>query len=112
MLQSLVFSPVSIHQSLVPLFKISPIRNQVVTMTTPSYDTFQNQYDGQGAGGAGAGAPPQQDSAMGGQLPDNSQGQFQAGNGDPGSAGGQAQGTDAKTTLWYVSYFCFLKLWL
>lgn len=72
-------------------------------MTTPNYDTFQNQYDGQGAGGAGAGAPPQQDSAMGGQLPDNTQGQFQGGNGDPGPAGGQPQGTDAKTTLWYVS---------
>ncbi|KAL8657932.1 MAG: hypothetical protein Q9226_001427 [Calogaya cf. arnoldii] len=70
-------------------------------MTTQNYDTFQNQFDGQGAGGAGAGAPPQQDSAMGGQLPDNNQGQFQGGNnGDPGSAGGQPQGTDTKTTLW------------
>lgn len=72
-------------------------------MTTPNYDTFSNQFDGQGAGGAGAGAPPQQDPAMSGQMPDNSQGQFQGGNGgDPGSAGGQPQGTDAKTTLWYV----------
>lgn len=73
-------------------------------MTTPNYDNFSTQYDGQGAGGAGAGAPPQQDPAMGGQMPDNGQGQFQGGaGGDPGSAGGQPQGTDAKTTLWYVS---------
>ena len=51
-------------------------------------DNFATQYDGQGAGGAGAGAPPQQDPAMGGQMPDNSQGHFQGGaGGDPGSAG-------------------------
>ena len=80
-------------------------------MTTPNYDNFATQYDGQGASGAGAGAPPQQDPAMGGQMPDNSQGQFQGGaGGDPGSAGGQPQGTDAKTTLWYVpdrsQYYC------
>lgn len=72
-------------------------------MTSPNFETFQGQFGGPDAGTAGAGAPPQQDATMGGQLPDNSQGQYQGGNGgDPGSAGGQPQGTDAKTTLWYV----------
>lgn len=52
---------------------------------------------------------------MGGQMPDNGQGQFQGGaGGDPGSAGGQPQGTDAKTTLWYVSnpshFYCPAKV--
>ena len=71
-------------------------------MSFPNYDSF-NQAGQQDASGAGPAAPPQQDSAMGGQVPDSSQGQFQAGNGgDPGSAGGQQQGGDAKTTLWYV----------
>ncbi|KAI4171999.1 MAG: hypothetical protein LQ343_003908 [Gyalolechia ehrenbergii] len=70
-------------------------------MSTQNYDSFQGQYGSQDAGAAGAGAPPQQDTAMGGQLPDNPQGQFQGGNGgDPGSAGGQPQGADQKTTLW------------
>ncbi len=76
-------------------------------MATPNYETFQNQYDAQGASAAGAVVPPQQDTSMGGQLPDNTQAQFQGGNGgDPGSAGGQPQGTDAKTTLWYDSVRC------
>ncbi|KAL8713345.1 MAG: hypothetical protein Q9220_002544 [cf. Caloplaca sp. 1 TL-2023] len=70
-------------------------------MASQPFDTFQGQYGSQDAGGAAAGAPPQQDTAMGGQLPENPQGQFQGGNGgDPGSAGGQPQGSDAKTTLW------------
>ncbi|KAL8950657.1 MAG: hypothetical protein Q9222_003316 [Ikaeria aurantiellina] len=70
-------------------------------MAAQPFDGFQGQYGSQDAGGAAAGAPPQQDPAMGGQLPENPQGQFQGGNGgDPGSAGGQPQGSDAKTTLW------------
>ncbi|KAI4208251.1 MAG: hypothetical protein LQ346_000131 [Caloplaca aetnensis] len=70
-------------------------------MSAQNYESFQGQYGGQDAGTAGAGPPPQQDAAMGGQLPENPQGQFQGGNGgDPGSAGGQAQGADQKTTLW------------
>ena len=71
-------------------------------MSFPNYDSFQNQQGQQDAGGAGPGAPQQQDPTMGGQLPDNSQAaSFQGGNGgDPGSAGGPQQGGDAKTTLW------------
>lgn len=75
-------------------------------MSTQNYDSFQGQYPGQDAGAAGGGAPPQQDTAMSGQLPENPQGQFQGGDGgDPGSAGGQPQGADQKTTLWYVSIY-------
>ncbi|KAL8988369.1 MAG: hypothetical protein Q9177_002547 [Variospora cf. flavescens] len=69
-------------------------------MSAQNYE-FQGQYPGQDTGAAGAGAPPQQDTAMGGQLPENPQGPFQGGDGgDPGSAGGQPQGADQKTTLW------------
>lgn len=66
------------------------------------YDTFQNQQGQQDGSGPRPGPPQEQDTAMGGQLPDNSGAQFQGGNGgDPNSAGGQQQGGDAKTTLWY-----------
>lgn len=66
------------------------------------YDSFQNQQGQQDGSGARPGAPQEQDVALGGQMPDNSAAQFQGGNGgDPGSAGGQQQGGDAKTTLWY-----------
>lgn len=66
------------------------------------YDSFQNQPGQQDGSGARPGAPQEQDAAMGGQMPDNAAAQFQGGNGgDPGSAGGQQQGGDAKTTLWY-----------
>lgn len=71
-------------------------------MSFENYSSFQNQQGQQDAGGAGSGAPQQQDTTMGGQLPDNPAAQFQGGNGgDPGSAGGQQPGGDAKTTLWY-----------
>lgn len=71
-------------------------------MSFQNFETFQNQPGQQDASGAGPGGPQQQDSAMGGQMPDSAGQQFQGGNGgDPGSAGGQ-QGGDAKTTLWYV----------
>ena len=71
-------------------------------MSFQPYDSFQAQQGQPDAGGAGPGAPQQQDSAMGGQNPDNSTAGFQGGNvGEPGSAGGQPGG-DAKTTLWYV----------
>lgn len=70
-------------------------------MSFENYSAFQQQGQ-QDAGGAGPGVPQQQDTTMGGQLPDNSAAQFQGGNGgDPGSAGGQQPGGDAKTTLWY-----------
>ena len=70
-------------------------------MSFQNYDNFPQQGQ-QGDGGAGPGGPPQQDQNMGGQMPPNSAGGFQSGNGgDPGSAGGQSQGGDAKTTLWY-----------
>lgn len=66
------------------------------------YDAYQNQQGQPDGSGARPGPPQEQDAAMGGQMPDNTAGQFQGGNGgDPGSAGGQQQGTDAKTTLWY-----------
>lgn len=80
------------------------------------YDSFQNQQGQQDGSGARPGPPQEQDAAMGGQMPDNSAAQFQGGNGgDPGSAGGQQQGGDAKTTLWYdipskfalVSHACY-----
>ncbi|KAL8820565.1 MAG: hypothetical protein Q9223_001245 [Gallowayella weberi] len=70
-------------------------------MAAPNFENFQGQFGAPDGGVSGASAPPQQDNAMGGQLPDNNQAQFQGGNGgDPGSAGGQPQGADAKTTLW------------
>lgn len=64
---------------------------------------FPGQQGGQPDGGAGPGGPPQpQDpSQMGGPMPMNPPGgQFQAGNGQPGSAAGQPQEGDQKTTLW------------
>ena len=74
-------------------------------MSFQTYDNFPQQGQ-QGDGGAGPGGPPQQDPNMGGQMPPNSTGGFQGGNGgDPGSAGGQSQGGDAKTTLWYDTFF-------
>lgn len=79
-------------------------------MSFQNYDNFPQQGQ-QGDVGAGPGGPPQQDQNMGGQIPPNSAGGFQSGNGgDPGSAGGQAQGGDAKTTLWYDALS--LRLWL
>ena len=70
-------------------------------MSFQNYENFPQQ--GQpGDGGPGPGGPAQQDQNMGGQIPPNSAGGFQGGNGgDPGSAGGQSSGGDAKTTLWY-----------
>ena len=71
-------------------------------MSFQNYENFPNQQGQQDAGGAGPGLPQQQDTPMGGQMPDNPAGQFQAGNGgDLGAAGVQQQGGDAKTTLWY-----------
>lgn len=70
-------------------------------MSFQNYDNFPQQGQ-QGDVGAGPSGPQQQDQNMGGQMPPNSAGGFQGGNGaDPGSAGGQPQGGDAKTTLWY-----------
>ena len=80
-------------------------------MSFQNYEGFQNQSGSQDASGAAAGAPTQQDAPMGGQMPDNA-GQFQGGNGgDPGSAGGQQPGGDAKTTLWYdqTPIICLIK---
>ena len=78
-------------------------------MSFQNYENFPQQGQ-QGDGGAGPGGPPQQDQNMGGQMPPNSAGGFQGGNGgDPGSAGGQSQGGDAKTTLWYDTS---IALWL
>ncbi len=80
-------------------------------MSFQNYENFPQQGQ-QGDGGAGPGGPPQQDQNMGGQMPPNSAGGFQGGNGgDPGSAGGQSQGGDAKTTLWYDTSIA-LWLWL
>ncbi|KAL6713939.1 hypothetical protein ACLMJK_008433 [Lecanora helva] len=64
-----------------------------------SFENYQNFPSQQGAqdGGAGPGGPPQQDTQMGGQIPDSG-GQFPGG--DPVSAGAQSQGGDEKTTLW------------
>lgn len=74
-------------------------------MSFPNYGEqgFPGQQGGQQEGGAGPGGPPQpQDpSQMGGQMGmDQSGGQFPGGNGQPGSAGGQSQEGDQKTTLW------------
>lgn len=75
-------------------------------MSFQNYENFPQQ--GQQDGGAGPGGPPQQDPNMGGQMPPNSAGGFQGGSGgDPGSAGGQSQGGDAKTTLWYGTPFLY-----
>ena len=75
-------------------------------MSFQNYDSFQQQ--GQPDAG-GPGGPQQQDTAMGGQAPDASQQQFQAGQMDPGSAGGQP-GSESKTTLWYVPEITPLSL--
>jgi hypothetical protein len=64
---------------------------------------FPGQQGGQQEGGAGPGGPqqPQDGTPLGGQMPmDQSGGQFPTGNGQPGSAGGQPQDGDQKTTLW------------
>ena len=72
-------------------------------MSFQNYDSFQNQQGQQDVGAAGPGAPQPQDTSMGGQHQDNSPAPFQGGNvGEPGSAGGQSQSGDAKTTLWSV----------
>jgi hypothetical protein len=71
-------------------------------MSFQNYENFSNKQGQQDAGAAGSGAPQQQDSTMGGQIPDNSAAQFQGGNGgDLVPVGGQQPGGDAKTTLWY-----------
>ena len=65
---------------------------------------FPGQPGGQQEGGAGPGGPPQpqEGAPMSAQMPmDQAAGQY-AGNGQPGSAGGQPQDGDQKTTLWYV----------
>ena len=70
-------------------------------MSFQNYEGFQGQPGPQDVSGAAGGAPPQPDNAMSAQMQDNTV-QFQGGNGgDPGSAGGQQPGGDAKTTLWY-----------
>ena len=67
-------------------------------MSFQTYENFPSQQGGQDAGGAGAGAPPEQ---MGGQMPGSTGNQYEGGDsGQPGSAGGQPQEGDAKTTLW------------
>lgn len=77
-------------------------------MSFQNYDTF-NQAGQPDASGGGPAAPAQQDPALAPQVSENAPGQFPAGNGgDPGSAGGQQQGGDAKTTLWYVLESIFL----
>ena len=71
-------------------------------MSFQNYEFSPTQAGQQEAGGTGPGVPQQQDTTMGGQIPENAGQQYQGGSGgDPGSAGGQ-QGGDAKTTLWYV----------
>ena len=78
-------------------------------MSFPNYENVPGQPGGQQEfGGAGPGGPPQQQqdpSQMGGQMMDQSVAQYQGGNGQPGSAGGQSQEGDQKTTLWYVQLF-------
>ena len=70
-------------------------------MSFQNYDSFQQQGQPDAGGPGGPGGPQQQDTTMGGQAPDAGQQQFQAGQMDPGSAGGQP-GSESKTTLWYV----------
>ena len=73
-------------------------------MSFENYQNFPSQQGGNIAqeAGPGPGGPPQGEQpginqAMGGQMPDNG---TQYPGGDPGSAGGQPQGGDEKTTLW------------
>ena len=66
-------------------------------MSFENYQNFPSQQGGQDAG-PGPGGPPQQDTQMGGQMPDAG---AQYPGGDPSSAGGHSQGGDEKTTLWY-----------
>lgn len=71
-------------------------------MSFQNYENFPGQPGQQDAGTVGPGVSQQQDTTMGGQMPDNSATQFPGGNGgDLGAAGVQQQGGDAKTTLWY-----------
>lgn len=69
-------------------------------MSFQSYDTFQGQQGGEDTGTPG-GAGVQQQQGMG-QPIESTAGQYQGGN--MGGAPGGPQGSDSKTTLWYVIY--------
>lgn len=65
-------------------------------MSFQNYDNFPSQQGGQDAGPGAGGPPQQQDSQMSGGG-----GPYEGGNnGQPGSAGGQSQDGESKTTLW------------
>ena len=69
--------------------------------TFQNYDNFPSQQGPQDNGAAGGPAPVQQpDVAMGGQIPTNAGGQFDAAGTTQQMPGGQPQDGDSKTTLW------------
>lgn len=69
-------------------------------MSFQNFDSFQNQHPAADAAAAAPGAPAPADTAMAGQDPTT--GSFQGPAGEPTAAPVSQQGSDGKTTLWYV----------
>ena len=77
-------------------------------MSFPNYDAFQGQQHSEDPASSGATGAQNQQNPMT-QAPGSSPAPFQGGNGgQSGSAGGDQQGGDSKTTLWY-DYFIFIQ---
>ena len=75
-------------------------------MSFSNYDNFQGQPAPEDSGAPGAPTSQPQQHQMG-QPMENSSGQYQgAAPGVPGGLGVDQQGSDSKTTLWYVEMFC------
>lgn len=68
-------------------------------MSFQNFDSFQNQHPAADAAAAASGAPAPADTTMAGQDPTAT---FQGPAGEPTSASVSQQGSDGKTTLWYV----------
>lgn len=69
-------------------------------MSFPNYDAFQGQQHSEDPASSGVAGAQNQQNPMA-QAPGSSPAPFQGGNGGPpGSAGGDQQGGDSKTTLW------------
>lgn len=69
-------------------------------MSFQNFDSFANQHQAADAAAAAPGAPAPADTAMAGQDPTT--GSFQGPAGEPAAAPVSQQGSDGKTTLWYV----------
>lgn len=70
-------------------------------MSFPNYDAFQGQQPSEDSVGAGASAPQPQQPPMPMNQQVGGEASFSGGNpGAAGAQGGEAPGTDLKTTLW------------